>query len=69
MGFQDAHVTRREFRLAIADAGHLTNLREAEKVGYHGLAAPVLVRAIGMQTIATTARFQVDQWGRQIIVA
>ena len=61
MGFQGIHATRRRFCTALAETGHLTNLREAEKIGYDGLAAPVLVAAVGMQAITTAARLQVDQ--------
>lgn len=61
--------TRREFRTALAEAGNLTNLRDAEKIGYDGLTAPVLVRPVGMQAIATATRFQVDQRQRQVIAA
>ena len=40
------------------DARKLANLGEAEKIGHDGLAAAVLVGAVGMQAIAAAAGFR-----------
>jgi hypothetical protein len=47
----------------------LTYFREAEKVGYNRLAAPILVRAVAMQPITTATSLQVNQGERQIVAA
>ena len=60
---------RREFRDIAAGARELANFRKTEQVGDDGLAAPVLVGAVGMQSVATAARFEIDQRRRQIIGA
>src|SRR5215207_8588595 len=50
-------------------ARELTDFREAEKIGYHRFAAPVLVRPVGMQPVAAAPRFQVDQGQSEIVAA
>src|SRR5271163_3966195 len=66
MGY-GVHPAWHEFETALAKAGHLTNFREAEKIGHDRLPAPVLVRAVRMQAIATATGFQIDQGRRQVI--
>ncbi len=60
---------RRTFRAVAARERELTHLREAEKIGYHGFAAPVLVRAVGMQPVAAAPVSEIDQGQREIVAA
>src|SRR5271170_2090596 len=68
MGY-GVHAAGHEFETDLAKAGHLTNLRETEKIGHDRLPAPVLVRAVGMQAIATATGFQIDEGRRHVIAA
>ncbi len=47
----------------------MANFGKAEKVRHHGFSASVLVGTIGMQAVATTARFQIDEGDRQVVAA
>src|ERR1700710_309259 len=60
---------RRRLRAAFAETGYLSNLGKTEKVRYHRFSAPVLVGTIGMQAVATTARFQIDEGDRDVVAA
>src|SRR3984957_21115503 len=60
---------RREFRDIAAGARELTNFRQTEQVGDDGLPTPVFVGAVGMQSVATRARLEIDERRRQIIGA
>lgn len=46
---------RRQFRAVPTHAGELANLGEAEKRGYHGFTAAVLILPIAVETIAAGA--------------
>jgi len=59
----------RKLRAIATYESKLTNLCEAEKIGQDGFGASVLVRAVGVQPVATASRFQIDQRQRQIIAA
>src|SRR5581483_1408426 len=60
---------RRRFRATASGTGELPDFRKSEQIGYDRLAAPVLVRTVGMQAVATASRFQISHWGRQIVAA
>jgi hypothetical protein len=54
-------------RLLAAERARAGDLGQAEQVGHHGLAAAIFVGAIGMQSVAAAAGFQIDQRHRQVV--
>ena len=61
-----------ELRRLDATAGcapKLANLNKAEQVGYDGLPAPIFIRTVGMQSIATASPVRIDQRRREIVAA
>src|SRR5208282_1211031 len=57
------------FRQAGVGARKLTDLRKSKEIGYHRLAAAILVGAIGVQSIAATAGVRIDQRHGQVVAA
>ena len=56
-------------RVYIGEACETTHLGETEKIRNDGLPSPVLIRAAGMQAIATASGFRVDQRRHEIVAA